>query len=115
MRHTAHAALQWVRDRESVAYATILKPRLPVQGVAQEETDKLKAKYKELWDLDANGLSEIHNSILDNVQDGIPDFHTPPHCCSLDFQHAEVDPNVAPSDLKKVPSTCLEWQPQSIT
>ena len=85
-----------------------------MQGYSDEETEALKTKYKELWDVDARDVTEIHNHIKQNVVAGIPVPCSPSFYTSLDFEHREVDPNVAPSDLKKVPSTCLEWQPESI-
>ena len=85
-----------------------------MQGYTEGETGRLKAKYGKLWDLDANDISDIHHLILRNVEAGIPSLEISRPCHSKDFQNDEMDPNVAPSDLQKVPSACLEWQPQSI-
>ena len=84
------------------------------QEVTEEKIEELKAGYKQLWDFDANDMSDIQRHIQSNARHGIPIEHNPSYCTSADFHHPDVDPNIAPSDLNRVPSTCLEWQPESI-
>ena len=43
-----------------------------MEGYSDGETDALKTEHKELWDVDAKDVTEIHDHIKQNVVAGIP-------------------------------------------
>ena len=47
------------------------------QEVTEEKIEELKAGYKQLWDFDANDMSDIQRHIQSNAKDGIPIEHNP--------------------------------------